>query len=257
VTAVLRIVARPALDLVAISEFLEGEATEWRRTPGMPPAEELIEFAGRVCYLSFGSRQSPKDTAAYVRSLVDQGHHSVLEHASWSFLLTGVSRAFTHQLVRHRIGFSYSQLSQQYHDESDAEAVVPAAVRRHPAAVETWKAAVDRSHVAYRELLRLLAAGHDADDLPERERLRLERSAARSVLPAATETKILFTANARALRHFLDERGAIVGDEEMRVVSALLLRAVSAEAPELFSDFVLTERGGLPLVERRGDRAES
>src|SRR4051812_24681486 len=110
----IQVIARPSLDVNSIGEFLDQERTWWRRTGQATPAEELIELAGRVCYMSFGGAQSPKDNSSYVRNLILQQHESVLEHASWTFVLAGVSRAFSHQFVRHRVGFSYSQLSQQY-----------------------------------------------------------------------------------------------------------------------------------------------
>jgi thymidylate synthase (FAD) len=246
-SARLYVVARPALDEAEIARFLDDEGTEWRRTSSAQQAEELIELAGRLCYFSFGKRQSPRDASAYIRRLVDAGHHSVLEHAAWSFVLTGVSRGFSHQMVRHRIGFSYSQLSQQYHDEREALAVVPPAIEGNPELVVTWHEAVEQARMAYRTLLDTMER---ATQEPLRgEQLRLVRTAARSVLPAATETKICFTANARAIRHFLAERGNLEGDEEMRVVSALLFRAMKREAPLLVPDF--EERTGtdaLPLV---------
>ncbi|MDQ3740930.1 MAG: FAD-dependent thymidylate synthase [Actinomycetota bacterium] len=245
----LYVVARPTLDEAEIAAFLANEERSWRRTDGATGPEELLELAGRVCYLSFGVAQSGRSNAEYIARLVDQGHESVLEHATWSFLLTGVSRGFTHQFVRHRIGFSFSQLSQQYHDESDADAVMPEVVRRDEESAELFNEAVDHGQRAYRALLARLES--TAGEREDRERLRLIRTAARSVLPAATETKIFFSANGRSLRHFLTERGGIPGDEEMRVVSALLAAALRREAPALVADFTLEERDdGLPLVKR-------
>lgn len=243
----LYVLARPQVDFGAIAAFLDAENVPWRRTPKSTPIEELVEFAGRLCYMSFGERQSPKSNGEYLRHLVDQGHESVLEHAFWTFALTGVTRAFSHQLVRHRIGFSYSQLSQQYHDETDARVAMPRAVSRVPTAAARWAAATRRAQEAYAEIVQEL---HFADELlPERERLRMARTGARSVLPAATETKIVFTANARAIRHFLVQRGAILGDEEMRLVAFLLLETVKRDAPALFSDFTAKELDdGLPVV---------
>src|SRR5579864_6542610 len=97
-----------------LDEFLPEDQRQWRQNDSATAAERLVEFAGRVCYMSFGSRQSSGTTAEYIRRLIRNGHDSVLEHASWTILVSGVSRAFTHQLVRHRAGFSFSQLSQQY-----------------------------------------------------------------------------------------------------------------------------------------------
>lgn len=219
--------------------FLLSADTDMRRDPAATDAELLIEAAGRLCYMSFGEKQSPKTNREYITHLIYQGHHSVLEHASWSFILTNVSRAFTHQLVRHRIGFSFSQLSQQYHDESEAEFVVPDAITQHPTAFAMWEHATQRSRDAYRsirsELSELIDRSQNQSE--KRELLRAMRSAARSVLPNATETKIFVTANARALRHFFSSRGAIEGDEEMRIVSATLFGSIEPDAPSVFADF--------------------
>ena len=125
--------------------------------------------------------------------------------------------------------------------------VIPEAVRRAPEAVARWRALVEHSQLTYRQLLDDLEA--TIEHLPPRERLRLLRTAARSVLPGATETKLVFTANARSLRHFLSQRGGILGDEEMRLVSALLLKTMHSEAPSLFADLRVEHLAdGIPLV---------
>jgi thymidylate synthase (FAD) len=244
------VISRPTFDRSAVDDFLRSEGLEWRSSPGATDAENLVEVAGRLCYLSFSGRQSPKTNAEYIRHLIAHGHESVLEHVSWSFLLTGVSRGFSHQMVRHRVGFAFSQLSQQYHDEQTARTVIPDALRRLPAAAARWREAVARSQEAYAELLELLEEA--PGDLPPRERLRLVRSAARSVLPTATETKLAFSVNARALRHFLKVRGTIEGDEEMRLVAAAVLRSMEQEGPSLFADFRIERLAdGLPVVRHR------
>jgi thymidylate synthase (FAD) len=243
----LLVLARPTLDQAAIQTFLDDEGLAWRRTPTATDPENLVEVAGRVCYLSFGRQQSDKTNAEYISHLVREQHESVLEHATWSFILSGISRGFSHQLVRHRVGFSFSQLSQQYHDETEAPLVMPRAIREIPSASEKWHAAAEKSLDTYRELIGELE--EIQTDLPPREQLRLLRTAARSVLPAATETKLVFSANGRALRHFLQVRGTIEGDEEMRLVSALLARIMQEEAPALFADFRVEHLSdGLPVV---------
>lgn len=244
----LRVIARPALDLAAIESFLSDEGTSWRRTESAATAEELVEVAGRLCYMSFGENQSPKENREYIEHLIDAGHHSVLEHATWSFVLVGITRAFTHQFVRHRIGFSYSQLSQQYHDERNAEALMPELVRARPDLAARWSEAVAAAQRTYAELIDGLDT--TPQEMPRAERRRLLRSAARTVLPGATETKLAFTANARSLRHFLVERGDLPGDEEMRRVSILVLRTMQREAPGLFGDFQVVELPGGPAVIR-------
>lgn len=174
--------------------------------------------------------------AKYISNLIDKGHESVLEHANWTLLLDGVSRAFSHQLVRHRIGFSFSQLSQQYHEETEAESICPANLNdsSNPEAYKLWETSMEQSKQTYEKLLTMLA---DPKKDLSFEEMRDIRSAARSVLPNATETSIMITANARALRHFLDIRGNIIGDPEMRKVSAEIYKIMNTSAPSLFFDF--------------------
>jgi thymidylate synthase (FAD) len=210
-------------------------------------AERLVEFAGRVCYLSFGHHRSQRSNAEYISNLIRRGHDSVLEHATWTFVLAGVSRAFTHQLVRHRVGFSYSQLSQQYHDERRTPVIRPAELDRSARAAEAWDAAIAAGRAAYETISNEL--GLDEPGRLPAEARRALRSAARSVLPNAMESIIVVTANARAIRHFLKLRGGIEGDPEMRLVSAALVNTLRPEAPALFADFVVSDPGdGLPLV---------
>ncbi|HEV7938480.1 MAG TPA: FAD-dependent thymidylate synthase [Solirubrobacteraceae bacterium] len=243
----LAVVARPSFDRESIEGFLREQNLSWRSDGEATDAENMIEIAGRICYMSFGERQSPKSNREYIRHLIVHGHESVLEHASWSFLISGVSRGFSHQLVRHRVGFAFSQLSQQYVDHDLAETVMPEVVKDIPEAAKLWQASVDRGLTDYRELMRVLA---DApSDLAPRERSRLLHSAARSLLPNASETKLAFSANARAIRHLLATRGGIEGDEEMRMMSASLLSLMREEAPSVFEDFSLEQLSdGIPVV---------
>jgi thymidylate synthase (FAD) len=233
-----------------LDDFLPPGESTWKTSGTATQAERLVEFAGRVCYMSFGSRQSGKSNAEYIENLIRNGHESVFEHAAWSFVIAGVSRAFTHQLVRHRVGFAFSQLSQQYYDESDARFVRPAGIEKAPEAATAWDRATDEALSAYKSILKVLEiAGEATSSKPQKEMMRALRSAARSVLPNATETAVVVTANARALRHFLKLRGGIVGDAEMRCVAAAILDLVGPEAPALFSDFsVKVQPDGLPMV---------
>lgn len=230
-----------------MDEFLGDTTLAWKRDPVARPSELMVEVAGRICYLSFSDDERkiryPNDV--YLKNLITQGHESVLEHVNWTFIMIGVSRAFSHQLVRHRPGFAYSQLSQQYHDESDAEFVEPYGIDSISGARDAWTKAVTAAHQAYRDLLGLCDVGADQT----KEESRWIRSVARSVLPNATATALVVTANARALRHFLAVRGAIEGDYEMRRVSATLLDIVRDDAPSLFSDFeTILDGDNEPLV---------
>jgi thymidylate synthase (FAD) len=248
----LTIIGRPSFDTGAFNEFLNTFGETWSPTVSATAAENIVEVAGRLCYMSFGARQSAKTNREYITNLIQQGHESVLEHVSWSFVLAGVTRAFTHQFVRHRVGFAFSQLSQQYRDHSNAAVVEPIRVSADPLLSARWRTAMNTAMTSYRELLEQMNVGIDrSNGAVKRELQRGLRSAARSVLPEAVETTVAFTANARAIRHFLRIRGSVEGDDEMRIVSSLLLSAVQMEAPSLFADFVSEELDRLPIVRHR------
>lgn len=254
-----RIIGRCHFDSDVFARFLRSQRLSWKRSPGATAGDELIEAAGRICYMSFGRKQSPKTNRQYIEHLIKMGHESVLEHVSWTFLLTGVSRGFSHQLVRHRVGFSFSQLSQQYHDETEAQFVEPSAVAVCAKARKAWNKSISLSKKAYDQILRSLASLEYsvAPSADKREIMRALRSAARSVLPNATETKIVVTANARALRYFFRIRGSIPGDEEMRTVAAALLKEVRPEAPSIFFDFQIRKLDdGSPIVHWTGAEKE-
>ena len=124
------LVGRQSVDLEAIETFLGDHGVSWQ-TDTEIGGEELAEMAGRVCYMSYGKGR--KTNREFIGHLVEVGHGSVLEHAVWSFLVTGVSRSFTHELVRHR-HFSYSQLSQRYVNESDSDFIEPDVIAAGPRA---------------------------------------------------------------------------------------------------------------------------
>lgn len=248
--AVVRLIARPTIDWEAIDQFLKAESLTWRRSPQTTETEHLVEFSGRVCYMSFGDKQSSRTNRQYISNLIDQGHESVLEHAFWTFEFSRVSRSFSHQLVRHRIGFSFSQLSQQYVDHEAFEMLAPLDLSRWPTVSAAWSKAEQSIRDAYRELRDEVARSFPATAFSnEKERQRFIHNVARQILPNAVSTTIVVTANARAIRHFLALRGANEGDAEMRDVAVKLFKTVSREAPRLFEDFeVRTMIDGSPAV---------
>jgi thymidylate synthase (FAD) len=151
-----------------------------------------------------------------------------------------VSRSFTHELVRHRAGFGYSQLSQRYVDESTADYVEPGSIADDPDLHAIWLDAIQHSHEAYCKLVDRLSKkfGGVSDKTLRR---KLARQAARSVLPNATETKIFVTANVRALRHFIELRCNEHAETEIRIVAAKVLETLQKEAPNFFGDYTLDE----------------
>ncbi len=230
------LVGRQTVNHAEIDRFLHEHGVSWQSDTEIA-GEYLSEVAGRVCYMSF-AKPRPGGNKGYLDHILDVRHGSVLEHAVWNFIFTGVSRSFTHELIRHRAGFGYSQLSQRYVDESIAEYVEPDCIAEDPELHQIWLQAIDQVHLAYVELTkRLMDKFKDEENRTLRR--KLARQAARSVLPNATETKIFVTANARALRHFVELRGNRDAEVEIRKVAIKVLQIMQKEAPNLFGDYQL------------------
>jgi thymidylate synthase (FAD) len=233
------LVGRQVVDEEALAAFLSDHDVSHWSTDSEVAGEKLIETAGRVCYMSF-QRPRPGGNRAYIGHLLEVGHGSVLEHAVFNLLITGVSRSLTHELVRHRAGFGFSQLSQRFVDESQCSFVEPEVIADDPELHRLWLDAVQASQVAYRALADRLTAKLQA--IPDRTaRRKKAREAARSVLPNATETEIFVTANARALRHFIEMRGDAAADVEIRRLAIAVFKLLEKEAPNLFGDYTLID----------------
>jgi thymidylate synthase (FAD) len=231
----MEIIRAPRVTVIARPQFVEPGhlRVEWQGegTDG----ERLAEFAGRLCYMSQGN-PAKRSTADYLENIKQQGHGSVLEHSVYVLLLEGISRSCTHELVRHRAGFGYSQLSQRYVDESHAAFVVPPAMLGDEQLEAAWLAQVTAAQAAYVRAVEDLMRRYEwvADKVHRR---KMAREAARSLLPNATETKIVVSANARAWRTMLELRCGEGAEQEIRRLAVVVLRALRAEAPRLFSDF--------------------
>jgi thymidylate synthase (FAD) len=225
------------VQLIAKTEFLTPPGVPW--STDADGGQALTEFAGRACYQSW-SKPNPKTAtnASYLRHIIDVGHFSVLEHASVSFYITGLSRSCTHELIRHR-HFSYSQLSQRFVPERDSEVVLPPGLEDDPELQELFLTAADASRQAYTTLLTKLEAKF-ADEPNAVLRRKQARQAARAVLPNATETRIVVTGNYRAWRHFIAMRASEHADVEIRRLAIACLRQLADLAPAVFADFDIT-----------------
>src|SRR5437773_2080562 len=174
------LLGRQVTDAAEVDRFLADHGVSWQ-TDTEVAGEHLVEVAGRVCYMSF-AKPRPGGNRAYIDHILEVGHGSVLEHAVWNFLFTGISRTCTHELIRHRAGFGYSQLSQRYVDESVAEYVVPDCIAADAELHALWLDAVKHAHQSYMRLTEKLQATFK--DEPDRTlRRKLARQAARSVPP--------------------------------------------------------------------------
>lgn len=184
--------------------------------------EQTVAAAARLCYsdssISELVEKSSGDRQAFLRKILSLGHFSVLEHASFSFGIEGISRACSHQLVRHRIA-SYSQQSQRYVSHRERfSAVTPPSIAARPELHSCFEKALDQAHEAYRQLV---DAGIPAED-------------ARFVLPNAAATKIVVTMNARALWHFFALRCCRRAQWEIQIMAKAMLKEARRVAPLLF-----------------------
>src|SRR3954470_1970887 len=231
----MRFYSEPVLTLLARPSFISPEHLPVNWIGDSTDGERLAEFAGRLCYMS-QHNPAKRQTRDYLENIKKQGHGSVLEHPNYSILLEGVSRSLTHELVRHRAGFAYSQLSQRYVDESEASFVVPPAVAGDEALESAWRSQIESAQSTYVALVAQLMEryGWVTDKIHRR---KMAREAARGVLPNSTETKIVVTGNARAWRTMLELRSSEGAELEIRRLAVTTLRVLLTEAPAFFSDF--------------------
>jgi len=185
-----------------------------------PNSEKLIEEAGRTCYLSF-EKMTDDSAKRFIQMLVKSGHHSVLEHASATFRIKGGSRAFTHQLVRHRLA-SFSQQSQRYVSEEEFKVVTPPSIAANPEALAVFEEAMEQSRIAYSKL-----KGMD-----------IRKEDARFVLPNAVSSEIVVSANFREWRLILSIRTEKNAQWEIREISRKILERLVTEAPAVFRDLL-------------------
>jgi thymidylate synthase (FAD) len=243
--------ARPRTNVAGLGGFLEGfdpdlgfqayvEDPTW-----LPDSSQLCKTAGQLCYASFGPRRTTNENAAaYFERLTSAGHGSVLEHANFSFLLYGISRSVTHELVRHRAGVGISQISQryvsgrvlrfverpEYQDDPELHAFFE---ERADRAAAEYEAMADRLLERQKSGAALLDAEHKTD-----ARKKVQQTA-RSVLPNETEAPMVFTGNVRALRHIIEMRADGHAESEIRNLAARLFLCLATADPILFGDYEL------------------
>jgi len=190
-----------------------------------PDPEGAIALAARLCYSpvsieALQEKLSGGDIKGFLEKIMSLGHQSVLEHASFTFGIEGVSRVTTHQLVRHRIA-SFSQQSQRYVSHKEQfSAVIPPTIQDYPEMKERFAEQLQSLHTFYADMVE---AGIPAED-------------ARYILPNATETKIMVTMNAREMLHFFRLRCCKRAQWEIRTMSLEMLKLMKRVAPTIFRD---------------------
>lgn len=190
-----------------------------------PDPERAVAVAARLCYAPVGAAElmeamDDESVRRVLRTIMNSGHYSTLEHATYTFAIDGVSRAMTHQLVRHRLA-SYNQQSQRYVSYAeDPSFIVPPAVDADPAVREAFLAGCASAFLSYREAIEAGVAPEDA----------------RYLLPNAMETKIVVTMNIRELLHFFELRCCRRAQWEIREVALAMLELAEPTAPYIFMD---------------------
>lgn len=243
-------ISKPDVNISGLEGFLEGfdkdlEFENYIYDPvvvdgsHMGSGTHLCKTAGQICYMSFGPKRTKnKDANRYFDNIISSGHGSVLEHANYSFLIYGISRSLTHELVRHRAGMAYSQVSQRYVDGSKLRFVERPEFSNHDSLHVAFENRIDRYADDYDSMADYL---RDLTDIAEgKERTDARKAVnqtARAILPNETEAPIVATGNVRAWRHILEMRGSEHAESEIRNL-ALKIHFCLREIDEvLFRDF--------------------
>lgn len=230
-----RLIARPSF--IALPEELGTPA------PGQlqgPDGQKVIETAGRVCYDSFGRGRSSED---FAKHLLEVGHVNPMYHAVYVFFITGVSRGFSHELVRHHVGVSPSQRSTRYCDEGVSPWIKhPLFEERAPRGLQNrWDGAVELCRAVYDETVAYLQRDLEDDGVPSFNARKQARGAARGILGNALETELVWSANVHAIRNILVQRGSEHADAEIRAFAVRLYDIMKQELPVYFGDFRVEE----------------
>lgn len=196
--------------------------------------QALVEFAGRSIYRSWDRPNPARATnESFLQHLIEVGHDSVLEHASATFYLQGISRDAVREMLRHR-HFSFSELSPRAEPD---ELITPPAVARDPQLAADFASATSAARQAFNAIVDGLRAGSDSAAVGTKQ----ARQQARGVLPGAVATTVVVTGNFRAWRHFIGMRATEAADLELRGLAVSILRELTALAPHVFADFRISE----------------
>lgn len=269
-----RLITKPSVHVIAKTEFDEAGLDAWmamrgfedspdyltspiyalrsdasRNSDEQDQSEQIAEFAGRFCYDSFLKGRGSEE---YLANVLTMKHGSILEHVNYTLAIQGVSRALSHELVRHRAGFAISQESQRYVDAADVKFVVP------PILLDLWGNDIEcgEAKLFFDHSMASLAAyeiwqTYIVDSLNEKDTLagikhqtmnkKRANEAARCKLPNECETKLTWTGNLRSLRHFCELRGDQSADLEIRRLAAVITELMIDRAPYVFTDAMVVE----------------
>ncbi len=247
------VLARPSTHIASLTGFLQGFDSSLHFTEylddstALPDGAQLCKIAGQVCYMSFGRMRSMNAQAKrYFDNLKSSGHGSVFEHANYSLLFYGISRSVTHELIRHRSGFGYSQLSQRYVSGRTLRFVERPEYQSddflHNQFLQRIERATDEYATLTNRLLEMQKSGVNILSAEAKtDLLKKVRQSARSVLPNETETVIVVTGNARAWRHVIEERASAHAEVEIRELAVRAFLCLQQADPVLFDDYTIEQ----------------
>ena len=240
--------SKPYVEPMGMLPFLSGFKNEFDKYIDDPvrltDAEQIVKQSGQLCYASFSEKRTwNKDAGKYLGNIRKQGHGSVLEHANFSFLLWGISRSVTHELVRHRSGMSYSQISQRYVDGEVLRFVERPEYQEDENLHGLFERRIDHIKECYEATGVALLHEMSENTLSGTERRKAVNQAARSVLPNETEAPIMVTGNVRAWRHILEMRCSPYADVEIRELAYRIYLCLVEVEPLLFADYRVVEMG--------------
>jgi thymidylate synthase (FAD) len=245
------LIAKPLVELAGMKKFLEGFdsalgfASYLDDPTALPSGAQLCKIAGQTCYASFGAKRTMnRDADRYFQNIMESGHGSVLEHANYSFLLYGISRSLTHELIRHRAGFGYSQLSQRYVSGRVLRFVERPEFQDDGKFHQNFIARIDQAYAEYHKLADMLLAKQEQGTaiLSAEAKTDLRKKvnqAARALLPNETETLIVATGNVRSWRHLIEMRASHHSELEIRSLAVRIFLCLQQIEPILFGDYQL------------------
>lgn len=258
------LIARPQLVMDGLEEFLEDQDLDWPTPLEGTDAETIVEAAGRCCYMSFGNKAGSKTNFDYIQNLLGRNkdgtfkagpaHGSVVEHPVWSFIVVGAGRGFSHEQVRHRVGWAYSQLSTRYCDFEREEEdgtwdpgfVVPPLAQLSDDTRQKFEKQLAKSQQAYKEILRLIMRDLESNpafqerlnSFSPREQKRMlrkaARGAARDILTISTEAIMTMSANARTIWNTIVLRANEHSEAPIREIYVQIAKIMEDEMPSLF-----------------------
>lgn len=255
--------AKPNINFEGLRAFLEGFGEELKFAQylddpvELDEATQLVKTAGQCCYASFSPKRTMNESAQrYIDNLVGSGHGSVLEHATFSFMLYGISRSNTHEVVRHRAGAAYSQLSQRYVSGRVLRFVERPEYQSLPELHRQFEERIDRAAADYESIANYLQEQQGIGEVAiltaeaKTDLRKKVQQTARSVLPNETETFMTMTANVRAWRHMIEMRANEHAETEIRALFFRIFLCLREVAPILFNDYrVITLHDGTSAVE--------